>query len=107
MLLAVPLMLLAGAAPAPADVGGNRKVYSECLAKLIQPSLDQKLSLVDFQTAMKTKCASQEAAFRNAILAADKADKMSAADAQKDADDQVSEYTDKFIGEYEDYLKPA
>jgi len=32
---------------------------------------------------------------------------MSEKDAQSDADDQISEYRDKIVGEYEDYSKPG
>ena len=60
-----------------------------------------------FQGPLKTTCADKEAAFRAAILAQDKADGMSDKDAQADADDQVSEYVDKIIGEYEEYNKPG
>jgi hypothetical protein len=72
-----------------------------------QPSLDKKVPLGEFQGQLKTTCADKEAAFRAAILAQDKADGMSDKDAQADADDQVSEYVDKIIGEYEEYNKPG
>ncbi|MFZ2995084.1 hypothetical protein [Sphingobium sp.] len=108
MLLVAPLMLLAAAAPTPADaVGAGRKAYAQCVASQIQPSLEKKLTLGDFQSEMKKACAAKEASFRNAILAADKADGMSDKAAQSDADDQISEYVDKITAEYEDYNKPG
>lgn len=107
MIFTIPLVMMVAAAPAADAVGMGRKVYSECLAKQIQPALDRKLPLGDFQAAMKKACADKEAAFRSAILAADKADGMSEKAAQADADDQVSEYVDKITGEYEDYLRPG
>lgn len=107
MVMIVPLMLMLAAA-SPADaVGAGRKAYSQCLSSQLQPALEKKLGLGDFQAEMKAKCADKEAAFRNAILAADKSDGMSAKDAQQDADDQISEYVDKITGEYEDYQKPG
>jgi alpha-D-ribose 1-methylphosphonate 5-triphosphate diphosphatase PhnM len=106
MLLAAPLMLLA--APAAADaVGAGRKAFSQCLSAQIQASLDKKVALADFPAAMKAACSAKETAFRAAILADDKASGMSEKDAQADADDQISEYTDKISSEYEDYLKPS
>lgn len=107
MLALAPLVMMLAAAPATDSVGAGRKAYSQCLSSQIQPSLEKKLTLGDFQTDMKKACADKETAFRNAILADDKANGMSAKDAQSDADDQVSEYVDKIVAEYEDYQKPG
>lgn len=107
MLIVAPLMLMLAAAP-PADaVGNGRKAFSGCLASQTKPALDKKLSLGDFQTEIKKACADKESAFRAAIVAADKADGMSDKDAQSDADDQISEYVDKIVAEYEDYNQPG
>lgn len=107
MIAIVPLMLmLATAAPADA-VGAGRKAFSQCLSSQIQPALEAKTSLGDFQALLKSKCAAQETAFRNAILADDKASGMTAAAAQTDADDQVSEYVDKIIAKFEEYSQPS
>lgn len=108
MFVAAPLILMLAAAPQSADaIGAGRKAYSECLSKQIQPSLDQKMSLGDFQSSLKQKCGDKEAAFRAAIVADDKSGGMSEKDAQADADDQISEYKDKITGEFEDYSKPG
>jgi hypothetical protein len=55
---------------------------------------------------LKKACADKEAAFRAAIIASDKADKMSDKDASADADDQIAEYVDKITSEYEESSKP-
>lgn len=104
-MLTAPLMLMMLASPG-SDVGNGRKAFTECLAAQTKPALDAKLPLADYQATLKTKCGDKEAAFRAAILAADKTDGLSAKDAQADADDQIAEYLDKFSSEYEDYLKP-
>ncbi|AMK22451.1 hypothetical protein VVT58_08300 [Sphingobium sp. SJ10-10] len=106
MFVTAPLMLLLAAAPQSGDaVGNGRKTYSACLEKQIQPALDKKMSLSDFQASLKAQCGTQETAFRAAIVADDKSTGMSEKDAQSDADDQISEYRDKIIGEFEDYSK--
>lgn len=107
MLVAAPLlMLMLAAAPQSGDaVGAGRKAYSDCLSKQIQPALDKKLTLGDFQSSLKEKCGDKEAAFRAAIVADDRSSGMSEKDAQSDADDQISEYRDKIVGEFEDYSK--
>src|SRR3546814_11099147 len=74
-------------------------------SKQIQPAIDKKLSLGDFQAVLKTECGAKEAAFRTAIVADDRSSGMSEKDAQSDADDQISEYRDKIIEEYEEYQK--
>ncbi len=107
MLVAVPLMMLLAPAAATDAVGTGRKAFSQCLSGQIQPSLENKLTLGDFQAAIRKTCADKEAAFRAAILADDKANGMSAKDGQSDADDQISEYVDKIVAEYEDYQKPG
>ncbi|UZW53893.1 hypothetical protein NUH86_10070 [Sphingobium sp. JS3065] len=106
MFVTAPLMLLLAAAPQSGDaVGNGRKAYSECLSKQVQPAIDKKLTLGDFQSTLKAQCGDKEAAFRAAIVADDKSSGMSEKDAQSDADDQISEYRDKIVGEYEDYSK--
>jgi len=106
MLVAAPLMMLLAAAPQSGDaVGAGRKAYADCLSKQVQPGLDAKMSLGEFQTSLKSKCGAKEVAFRAAIVADDKSTGMSEKDAQADADDQIAEYVDKITGEFQDYAK--
>lgn len=107
MLLSVSLAMMLATSPSADPVGAGRKAFSQCLASKVQPSMEKKLTLGDFQAEIKKTCASQEAAFRAAIVADDKANKMSDKDAQTDADEQVAEYIDKITAEYEDYNKPG
>ncbi|MFC3440901.1 hypothetical protein ACFOKF_06760 [Sphingobium rhizovicinum] len=107
MFVAASLAMMLAAAPSADAVGAGRKEFSKCLSAQMQPSLDRKLSLADFQSALKSACADKEAAFRAAIVAQDKADKMSDAEANSDADDQISEYVDKITSEYEDSSRPG
>jgi hypothetical protein len=108
MLVSAPLMLMLAAAPQSGDaVGAGRKAYSECLSKEIQPALDKKVTLSEFQSTLKSKCGAKEAAFRAAVVADDKSGGMSDKDAQADADDQIAEYVDKITGEFEDYSQPG
>lgn len=102
MILSISLMMLL-AAPAGDPVGDGRRAFSACLTGQIQPGLEAKLSLESFRADLKTKCAKEEAAFRQAVLAADKADGMPLKGAQADADSQVLEYVEKISGEYADY----
>ncbi|HUD93429.1 hypothetical protein [Sphingobium sp.] len=107
MIVAVSLVMMLAATPSADPVGNGRKEFSKCLSAQMQPSLDKKLTVGDFQSAIKKACADKEAAFRAAIIAQDKADKMSDADASSDADDQISEYVDKITGEFEESSGPS
>ncbi|WP_311268294.1 hypothetical protein [Sphingobium sp. WCS2017Hpa-17] len=106
MIVAASLMMMLAAAPSADAVGTGRKEFSKCLSAQVQPSLDKKLSIADFQAESKKACADKEAAFRAAIVASDKADKMSDAAANSDADDQISEYVDKIASEYDESSQP-
>ena len=102
MIVAASLAMMLAAAPSADAVGNGRKEFSKCLSAQVQPALDKKLSLADFQAQLKNACATQETAFRAAIVAQDKGDKMSDAAAKADADDQISEYVDKITAEYDE-----
>jgi hypothetical protein len=107
MIVSAALVMMLAGAPSADAVGTGRKDFSKCLAAQVQPSLDKKLTAGDFQSAIKKACADKEAAFRAAIVAQDKADKMSDKDAQADADDQIAEYIDKITSEYEESSRPS
>ena len=107
MIVAASLAMMLAAAPSADAVGTGRKEFAKCLSAQMQPSLDKKLSVGDFQAALKKTCADKEAAFRAAIVASDKADKMSDAAANSDADDQIAEYVDKITSEYEESSRPG
>lgn len=100
------LSFIAVAAAQPADLMIKaRDDYTGCLRKFVTEGLDRKMDPAEFDKALQPACEKQETAFRNAIIAADKADKMSDADAQEDAQFQVEDYLDKFQNSYRDYLE--
>lgn len=111
MIVAASLVMMlapvASAAPSADAVGTGRREFSKCLSAQMQPSLDKKLSVGDFQSSVKKACADKEAAFRAAIVAQDKADKMTDAAANSDADDQIAEYVDKISSEYDENSRPG
>lgn len=101
MIVAAALMMML-AAPSADAVGAGRKDFSQCLSAQVKPALEKKLAVGDFQSTMRKACADKEAAFRAAIVAVNKADKMPDPAAQADADDQIAEYVDKITAEYEE-----
>src|SRR3546814_5870762 len=94
------------AAAQPADTTAQpRDTYANCLRKVMTSQLDKKTKPDEFDKALQPDCEQQETAFRNAILAADKAEGMSDTDAQEDAQFQVDDYLEKFQNNYRDYLE--
>lgn len=99
------LNFIAIAAAQPADMIKARDSYATCLRKFMIANLDKRTAPAEFDKALKPACDKQEAAFRSAVIAADKADKMSDAEAQEDAEFQVEDYLDKFQENYRDFLE--
>lgn len=103
MIFVAALLLLAGA---PEDaLGKARKDYSACLSSFTSDAISKRMTADAFKSALRPKCAAKETAFRAALLTANTADGMKAAEAEADAEDQVAEYLEKFAGEFDDYLK--
>jgi len=100
MIATIALMLLA--APQADPLVKPRDAYAACLRGLVKGNLEKKTSVNDFTAEMKSKCATQETAFRDAITLVDAG--MSAKDIKTDADEQVQDYLDKFHDTYSDYL---
>lgn len=99
---AVMMMLMA---PAADPVAKARQEFSACLDRFTTDALDRKMAADQFNSALQPKCAEKEKAFRDILRAANKADGMKDAEAAEDVDMQVSEYLDKFKGQFEDYSK--
>ena len=100
------LTFIAIAAAQPADLMIKaRDDYTGCLRKFVSDSLDKKMDPADFNKALRPACEKQEAAFRNAVIVADKADNMSDAEAQEDAQFQVEDFLENFQSGYRDYLE--
>ena len=57
------------AAAAPADgMAQPRKVYAECLSKLHETSIGEKVEATKFDAALAATCAAQETALKSAIV---------------------------------------
>lgn len=97
-MIIIPL-ILAAASPAD-DVAKARKDYASCLTGYTNDMSGKKMSSDEFVTGLKAKCADKEAAFRTALMTADKADGMTASESAQDADDQVSEYVEKMTDDF-------
>ena len=95
------LILAAAASAAPVDVPKARKDYASCLSSVTTEAIDKKQPREAFLATMQSKCGDKETAFRNALIATNKADGMNAADSAQDAEDQVAEYADKMARDFD------
>lgn len=96
------IIIAAILAAASADaVPKARQAYAGCLTTVTTDAVDSKAAREEFLANLKSKCAEKEAAFRAALVAADRADGMSAQEAAQDADDQVAEYIEKMTGDFD------
>ena len=59
------------------------------------------MARAEFLAGLKTKCAAKETTFRTALVAADKADGMTDAEAAEDANDQITGYYDKMTEDFD------
>lgn len=106
MVILSALSVLAIAAAQPADmVGKTRQDFSLCLRKFMVVHLEKKTAPDIFRKAVATACEKEKTAFSTAIIAEDRAQKMSDADAREDAQIQVEDYVVKFQDGYIDYLE--
>jgi hypothetical protein len=99
-------MLMAGAGASDAQSGFTRKAYGACIQKLIKEKVPEKLSPEAFTAAAKTGCATQEAAFRKALIDYDLATKIRRADAEEGATAQVEDVLANAADTYTTYATP-
>src|SRR3546814_20932576 len=84
MLLPLLSIMAMAAAAQPADTTAPpRDAYATCLRKFMTSQLDKKTIPDEFYKALQPACEQQETAFRNAIIAPEKAHGMSATEALK------------------------
>jgi len=94
------IALILAAAPADA-VPKARQAYASCLGGYTNDSIEKKMAKDEFLAGLKTKCTDKETAFRAALIAADKADGMTDAEAKEDADDQVAGYMEQMTDNFD------
>ena len=101
--LAVAAALLLTAAPSD-NFGSSRQAYSACLQEQVDSNLKKKAAVADFDSAVTTSCARQEAAFRAAVIAKQMSMKASRQDAEQAAADWVADFRANAAQNYEDMV---
>jgi len=93
-------LILAASSPADA-VPKARQAYASCMGDYTRDAMDRKVARDTFIEGLETKCAKQEAKFREALIALDKADGMTDEEATEDADDQILGYVEKVTDDFD------
>lgn len=97
-------LALAAMAPAPTgNVDTTRAAFTKCLREHLKKSLEAKMGDAEYEMAVKSTCETERAAFRTAVIAANRAGGDSAADAQDNADMQIDDYHANFTDKFKDY----
>jgi hypothetical protein len=76
----------------PANASEPRQAYSSCLSKFAETSADKKVSAQDFETALASACAAEEAAFRKNVVDSDVSRGISRKTSEQGIADEITEY---------------
>ena len=83
-----------------------RQAYSACLSSFMKAKIEEGLDDASFRSGAKAACASQEAAFRDSIVAYDVKMGMKKADAEEGAALQVEDYLTNTADSYRSRAQP-
>jgi hypothetical protein len=97
--IALALALQASPTVAP------QRAFAACLHKAILAGLDDKVEPDRFAETAKGACLPEEAAYRAAMIEADRKSRISAADAAEAAADEIAYWRDKATEDYAMYFK--
>ncbi len=101
MSISFVFMLLA-AAPQNDPLDAARIVYSNCLIDVVNEHLDKDESENSFDTAAKTACESEKAAYRAMIVNTERAMGSNASAAQQYADEEIAMVVNSWSANYND-----
>lgn len=105
VLVALLLLSSANGAALQADPStAARNAYTHCLREFMERSLQGRMSLADFRTAVPRQCAEQETAFRQALIAREASFRTPRAEAEETATMEVDDARSNFIQLFENNL---
>ena len=93
MISSLIAMTLAAAAPGPSPdaIARARKAYSACLSGFMKKSIKDGAEASAFETGLAPACATQEQAFRAAVISADTAAGIKRAAAEENAKFEIDD----------------
>ena len=91
----------------PADTTrASREAFTTCLRTWVDRVTQNRMPAAEFQTAYPQQCTTQQTAYRNAIIARERASRMSQADAEESANLEIEDSRTNFRERYEMALVP-
>ena len=99
------LMFVFLAAPSPANLNQARTTYSGCLSTLLKSNLKERVAPDAFETTISSACKAEEATFRNASISIDVAVGIKRADAEQNANLEITDIVDNTKTRYKDYVE--
>ena len=100
------VIALAMAGQGPAAPVMPRKNFGNCLNKVVQGKVGDKLAEDAFKAAAKAACASEENAFRTAWVNYEVGMKTKRADAEQNANSQIDDYFQNAVENYKEWTTP-
>ena len=86
----------------PADTTrASREAFTGCLRTYVDSAVQRRTTAADFAAAYPQQCTTQQATFRAAIIARERASRMSMASAQESADTEVEDARTNFAERFE------
>lgn len=86
----------------PADTTrASREAFTACLRTYVSTATQRRTSAADFAAAYPQQCGSQQAAYRAAIIARERASRMSQADSEESATMEVDDARTNFAAFFE------
>ena len=91
----------------PADTTrASREAFTGCLRTWVDRVTQNRMPAAEFQTAYPQQCTTQQTAYRAAIIARERASRMSQADAEESANMEIEDSRLNFRERYEMALVP-
>jgi hypothetical protein len=86
----------------PADTTrASREAFTGCLRTYVDGAMSRRTTASDFAAAYPQQCTSQQAAYRAAIIARERASRMSQADAEESANMEIDDARTNFAERFE------
>jgi hypothetical protein len=89
----------------PLNPNPARQAFSKCLSSVVKTDLEAKTAPDAFATKANAACMAEEASFRSASVAADRAVGIRSADAEQNAKSEITDIRSNALQRYKDYLE--
>jgi hypothetical protein len=106
MVSSVLVLLLAVSATQSDTTRTSREAYTRCLRAFMQHSVEGRMAVDAFNTALATTCTAEKTAFHDAVVRRETGSRATRATAERSATEEVDEATTNFRELYADAMSP-